>query len=227
MAYSILIIEDEKEIREIVGKYLEQDGFYVTLAKDGLEGLAKLNEMTFNLVILDIMMPVIDGFEVLKQLRLVMDVPVIMLTAKFEENDRLKGFDLGVDDYVVKPFSPKELVKRVEAILKRSYGSSFDRQRLQFGPFQLDLKNQKLYKEQNEIDITTREFEILKVFFNNPNQLFSREQLIETAFGFDYEGFERNIDTHIKKIRQKIEEDSKNPKYLKTKYGAGYILGGD
>lgn len=227
MAYKILIIEDEKDIREIVGKYMLQAGFEPFLAAEGLEGLSKFNDLQPHLVILDVMMPIIDGFEVLKQIRLTSDTPVILLTAKYEESDRLRGFDDGVDDYVVKPFSPKELVKRVEAILKRSYGNALERTSLTVPPFRLDLQQQKLFNGSEEIEITTKEFAILKVFFTNPHQLLSRDQLIEDAFGYDYEGFERNIDTYIKKIRQKIEQDSKNPHYLKTKYGAGYQFGGD
>lgn len=227
MPYRILIIEDEKDIREIVGKYMEQAGFEVSLAPNGIEGLSKFGDYNPHLVVLDVMMPVIDGFEVLRQIRLISQVPVILLTAKYEEADRLKGFDLGVDDYVVKPFSPKELVKRAEVFLKRSYGSQSDAASLFVRPFRLDLHQQKLFNGDQEIEITSKEFAILKVFFTNPNQLLSRDQLIEDAFGYDYEGFERNIDSHIKKIRQKIETDSRNPKYLKTKYGAGYLFGGD
>lgn len=238
MNHKILIIEDEKEIRSIVGKYMEQAGYEVELAAEGLEGLSKFNDCKPSLVILDVMMPMIDGFEVLKQIRQTSEVPVILLTAKYEEVDKIKGFDAGVDDYVVKPFSPKELVRRVNAIIKRSYNENShlasqgkhngqERQIITLSPFRLDLGQQKLFRNDVEIEITTKEFTILKVFFTNPNQLLSRDQLIEDAFGFEYEGFERNIDSHIKKIRQKIEFDSRNPQYLKTKYGAGYVFGGD
>lgn len=227
MAFQVLIIEDEQEIREIVGKYMEQAGFHVTLCRDGIEGLSKFEEKEFHLIILDVMMPIIDGFEVLRQIRVISEVPVILLTAKYEEFHRLKGFDLGVDDYVVKPFSPKELVKRAEVILKRAYGGGNGKTVLTVKPFSLDLQRLKLFRDSEEIEITTREFEVLRVFFTNPHMIFSREQLIEAAFGLDYDGFERNIDTHIKNIRQKIEADSKSPQYLKTKYGAGYYFGGD
>lgn len=226
MIYKVLIVEDEKEIREIVGKYLIKESYEVYLAKDGIEGLAMYHDHQPHLVILDIMMPGISGFDVLKEIRLISDIPVIMLTAKQEEIDRLKGFDLGADDYVSKPFSPKELVKRVNVILKRAYTSLVKKEMLAYGVFQLDITQQKLFKDGIEIEITTKEFLLLKVFFCNVDKLLSREQLIQKAFGHEYDGFDRNIDSYIKKIRQKIENDTRNPVFLKTKYGAGYVFGG-
>lgn len=226
MPFKILIIEDEKNISEIVAKYLEKEGYTTLIANDGIEGLALFRDSNPDLVISDVMMPTIDGFEVLREIRLISDVPVIMLTAKQEEVDRLKGFENGADDYVTKPFSPKELVRRVMVMLKRTYKAIEDKQVLIEGELKLDLNKQKLYKNEDEIDITSKEFQIIYAFFKNPRQILSREQLIELAFSNDFEGFDRTIDAHIKKIRHKIEEDTKNPKYLKTKYGAGYIFGG-
>lgn len=226
MPFKILIIEDEKNISEIVAKYLEKEGYTTLIANDGIEGLALFRDSNPDLVISDVMMPTIDGFEVLKEIRLISDVPVIMLTAKQEEVDRLKGFENGADDYVTKPFSPKELVRRVMVMLKRTYKAIEDKQVLIEGELKLDLNKQKLYKNEDEIDITSKEFQIIYAFFKNPRQILSREQLIELAFSNDFDGFDRTIDAHIKKIRHKIEEDTKNPKYLKTKYGAGYIFGG-
>ena len=226
MPFKILIIEDEKNISEIVEKYLLKKGYATLIANDGIEGLALFRDSNPDLVISDVMMPTIDGFEVLREIRLISDVPVIMLTAKQEEVDRLKGFENGADDYVTKPFSPKELVRRVMVMLKRTYKAIEDKQVLIEGELKLDLNKQKLYKNEDEIDITSKEFQIIYAFFKNPRQILSREQLIELAFSNDFEGFDRTIDAHIKKIRHKIEEDTKNPKYLKTKYGAGYIFGG-
>lgn len=226
MPFKILIIEDEKNISEIVAKYLEKEGYTTLIANDGIEGLALFRDSNPDLVISDIMMPTIDGFEVLREIRLISDVPVIMLTAKQEEVDRLKGFENGADDYVTKPFSPKELVRRVMVMLKRTYKAIEDKQVLIEGELKLDLNKQKLYKNEDQIDITSKEFQIIYAFFKNPRQILSREQLIELAFSNDFDGFDRTIDAHIKKIRHKIEEDTKNPKYLKTKYGAGYIFGG-
>lgn len=226
MPFKILIIEDEKNISEIVAKYLEKEGYTTLIANDGIEGLALFRDSNPDLVISDVMMPTIDGFEVLREIRLISDVPVIMLTAKQEEVDKLKGFENGADDYVTKPFSPKELVRRVMVMLKRTYKAIEDKQVLIEGELKLDLNKQKLYKNEDEIDITSKEFQIIYAFFKNPRQILSREQLIELAFSNDFDGFDRTIDAHIKKIRHKIEEDTKNPKYLKTKYGAGYIFGG-
>lgn len=226
MPFKILIIEDEKNISEIVAKYLEKEGYTTLIANDGIEGLALFRDSHPDLVISDVMMPTIDGFEVLREIRLISDVPIIMLTAKQEEVDRLKGFENGADDYVTKPFSPKELVRRVMVMLKRTYKAIEDKQVLIEGELKLDLNKQKLYKNEDEIDITSKEFQIIYAFFKNPRQILSREQLIELAFSNGFDGFDRTIDAHIKKIRHKIEEDTKNPKYLKTKYGAGYIFGG-
>jgi len=227
MENKILLVEDEKDIREIVKKYLEKEGYLVYSAQNGGEGLEKFNKYNIDLAVLDIMMPGIDGIQVMKEIRKVSNIPVLFLTAKHKEEDRLKGFDLGADDYVVKPFSPKELVRRVNAIIKRVYTSQKITNHIIYEDLKLDLDKQSLYKMENKIDITSKEFEILKVFFSNIGIILSREKIIKKAFGFDYEGFDRTIDTHIKKIRQKIEKDSKNPKYIKTKYGAGYVFGGD
>jgi len=227
MKRKILIVEDESNIRSVVAKYLENADFEVYEAQDGFEGLSLFNEYSPDLLVLDVMMPGITGFEVLKEIRLISNTPVIMLTAKQQEIDRLNGFDLGADDYVAKPFSPRELVKRVQAVVKRTYGEIDGQERLECGDLVLDIKKQTLYKKDLEIEITSKEYKLLEVFFFNQDQLLSREQLIEDAFGSEYDGFDRNIDSYIKKIRHKIEENSRKPDYLKTKYGAGYIFGGE
>lgn len=226
LSYTILVIEDEKDIREIIARYLQNEGYDVIESDNGITGLSLFNEYSPELIICDIMMSGIDGFEVLSRIRNISDIPVIMLTAKHTESDRVKGFELGADDYVPKPFSAKELVKRVNVLIKRVYFSNSSGTSISIGEMTLDTNTRKLYKKGKPIDITSREFDIMYVFFKNPNTILSREQLIELAFGYDYEGFDRTIDSHIKKIRQKIEDDTKNPIYLKTKYGAGYIFGG-
>ena len=227
MKYKVMITEDEQQIRDVVGKYFESAGYDVFLYENGIDTLADFGEVNPHLVILDVMMPGISGFEVLKELRMISQVPVIMLTAKQKEEDRIEGFDLGADDYVPKPFSPKELVKRAEAVLRRTYSAINDKKLLVCGNLTLDTAKMKLYKDNREIEITSNEYSLLEVLFSNVGILLTRSRLVEKAFGYDYDGFERNIDSYIKNIRHKIEDDSKKPRYLKTKYGAGYIFEGD
>jgi len=225
MQYHILLVEDQKEIRDMVAKYLVSENYTFQEACDGFEALSYFNQQQFHLVILDIMMPGIDGYEVLKEIRRISDVPVIMLTAKQSEIDKVKGFDIGADDYVVKPFSPRELVRRIKVFLKRSYPQK-DEDLYEHGELKLYPKQMKLYKHDQEIILTSAEYNLLVTLFNNKDQVLTRTQLMELSFGYDYEGYDRNIDSYIKRIRQKIENDPKNPVYLKTKYGAGYVFEG-
>lgn len=226
MVYQILVVEDQKEISDILMKYIAKEGYGVAVASNGFEALELFGNQEFHLVLLDIMMPGINGFEVLKEIRKISDVPVIMLTAKQEEVDRLKGFETGADDYVIKPFSPRELMKRIRVFIKRIYNEA-DEIVYIFRDLKLYTKGMKLVKNNNEIVLTAAEYKLLFVLFKNKGQILTREQLIELAYGSDYEGYDRNIDSFIKRIRQKIEDDPKNPKILITKYGAGYIFGGD
>ena len=225
MRYQILVVEDQLEIRTIVEKYLIKEGYAVLTASDGLEALALFNSNTVHLVLLDVMMPGIDGFEVLKEIRTVSEVPVIMLTARQGEVDRVRGFRGGVDDYVVKPFSAKELMLRVQRLLLRVYHEA-DEIVYQCESLSLHAGSMKLYRGETEIPITAAEYQLLSAFFRNQGRVMSREQLIEQAYGADYDGYDRNIDSYIKKIRQKIELDPRHPQLLLTKYGAGYQFGG-
>lgn len=224
--YHILVVEDEPEISSIVMKYIEKEGHTCQLANNGFEALELFNHKQFHLVVLDIMMPGIDGYEVLSQIRKISEVPVIFLTAKDEEFDRIKGFDYGADDYVIKPFSPRELMKKIHVFLKRVY-QGMDEIVLTEGPFQLMLQSMKLYAFNDEIPLTTAEFKVLSVFMRHKGQVLTRDQIIDDAFGEYYDGVDRSIDSYIKRIRQKIESNPKEPKYLKTKYGQGYVFGGD
>jgi len=225
MAYSVLVVEDQLEIRQIVVKYLEREGFICHEAKDGFEALDIFANRNIHLIILDIMMPGIDGFEVLERIRKSSDVPVILLTAKQEESNKLEGFDTGADDYVTKPFSINELMRRVKTLIKRIYNES-EEIVYKYMDLTLNARSMKLYRGDEEIEITAAEFYLLKVMFTNVGAVLTREQLIELAFGSEYEGYDRNIDSYIKRIRQKIEIDPGNPSLLMTKYGAGYIFGG-
>lgn len=206
MKYQILVVEDQEEISSIVSKYIENAGYGCHIARDGFEALNIFNNNIIHLVLLDIMMPGIDGFEVLKEIRKISEVPVIMLTARQEEVDRLKGFDAGADDYVVKPFSVKELMMRVKRLIKRIYHES-DEIIYRYNDLSLHTNSMKLYKNNKEIQITAAEYSLLLVMFKNQGQVLTREQLIELAYGNDYEGYDRSIDSYIKRIRQKIEDE--------------------
>lgn len=226
MKYRILIVEDQDEIRDVVAIYLAKEGYNVLSAKDGFEALNLFGSNKIHLVLLDIMLPGIDGFEVLDKMRQISEVPVIMLTARNDEVDRVRGFMTGVDDYVVKPFSSKELMLRISRLIKRVYNGE-DEIVLQYGNLKLHTASMKLFREGEEILLTAAEYRLLHVFFKHQGQVLSREQLIDLAFGHDYDGYDRNVDSYIKRIRQKIETDAAQPQILVTKYGAGYIFGGN
>ncbi|HHV26814.1 response regulator transcription factor [Anaerosalibacter bizertensis] len=226
----ILVVEDEKRILDVVKAYLEKEGFEVKTAIDGKEALDLFNSETFHLIILDLMLPIISGEKVCNHIRTSSDIPIIMLTAKVDEDDKIEGLAIGADDYVTKPFSPRELVSRVKALLRRSYRDSnplFEKLSFNNKDLEVDIDKMEVKKDGKVILLTTNEFKILSALLTNPGQVFSREQLIEKAFGIDYEGFDRTIDTHIKNIRQKIEDNPKEPKYILTVYGVGYKFGGE
>jgi DNA-binding response OmpR family regulator len=217
----ILLIEDEKKISEIVKAYLEKDGFRVTLASSGEDGLKALKKNP-DLVILDLMLPDMQGEELCMIIRKSSDVPVIMLTAKSGEEDRIKGLGLGADDYVIKPFSPGELVARVKAHLRRVIKIrrkiySFNR-----GLLKIDIENHEAFKEGSPITLTPTEFKILVSLAENPGRVLSREQLVNIVMGYDFEGYDRTIDAHVKNLRHKVEKDSKSPEFILTVYGIGY-----
>ncbi|MDO5026216.1 MAG: response regulator transcription factor [Tissierellia bacterium] len=222
----ILIVEDEVGIAIMEKNYLVKNGFEVEIAHDGAKALEMLESFDFSLVILDLMIPKISGEEVLKQIRAESNLPVILVTAKVDEKDVLKGFRYGADDYIKKPFSGLELVERVKAVLRRVLGDesnniieSKDKM------IKFDFENYRLLKNDEEVSLTRNELLIINTLFSHPNKTFTRNEIIELSFGYDYDAFDRAIDTHIKNIRQKIEDDPKNPKYIKTVYGLGYKAG--
>ena len=222
---NILVVEDEKNISDVIRAYLLKDNFNVYLAYDGEEALDKFDRNDIHLIILDLMIPEISGEEVCKIIRAKSEVPIIMLTAKTEEENRIKGLSIGADDYVLKPFSPRELISRVKALLRRSYRDYKPlAERLSFndGDLEILVDELKVKKKGIDIELTTIEFKVLLSLVSNPNIVLSREQLIAIALGDEYEGYDRTIDTHIKNIRQKIEDNPKEPKYIQTVYGAGY-----
>ena len=221
MAEKILIIEDEKKISDIVKSYLERDGFNVTVAETGREALRLIKDK-FDLIILDLKLPDIDGEEICSTIRKTSDIPIIMLTAKSSEEERVKGLGMGADDYVVKPFSPRELIARVKAHLRRT--KKGERKSLSFneGALKIDTSAMEVKKRDKAISLTASEFRILLGLAERPNIVFSREQLVNIVQGYDFEGYDRVIDAHIKNLRHKIEDDTQKPMFIKTVYGAGY-----
>lgn len=225
---NILLVEDEKNISDVISAYLLKEYFNVFLADDGQIALDIFNSNDIHLIILDLMIPKISGEEVCKRIRSVSDVPIIMLTAKTHEDERIEGLSIGADDYVLKPFSPRELVSRVKALLRRSYPNSRpSAEKLSFNNGDLEIEVDKMIvrKSNENVSLTANEFKILLALVSNSNRVLSRDQLIEASFGIEYEGFDRTIDTHIKNIRQKVETNPKYPEYIHTVYGAGYKFG--
>lgn len=226
---NILIVEDEEGISKIIKSYLEKEGYNVFQAFDGKEGLNYFENKEIDLILLDLMIPEISGEDLIKEIRNKSNVPVIMVTAKVNEEDIINGLKLGADDYMTKPFSPKELVQRIKTVLRRIEKYNIPRAdiiKTTDGRLEMDLEYNRFFKDGKEISLTKNEFQIVKTLFSNPNKIFTREEIIEITFGFDYDAYDRAIDTHIKNIRQKIEDNPKKPSYIKTIYGMGYKSGG-
>ncbi|MBU2009317.1 MAG: response regulator transcription factor [Chloroflexi bacterium] len=224
----ILVVDDDAKTVELVKLYLSRDGYKVLTAYDGIEALRLARESRPDLIVLDLMLPGLDGLQVCRTLRRESDVPIIMLTAKTAEEDRLVGLDLGADDYVTKPFSPKELAARVRAVLRR-----LPEEALQRGPVEIthgELTVNFLTHEASlagkPLNLTPIEFRLLGVLMREPEKVFSRAELIDKVFGYDFEGFDRTVDVHIRNLRRKLGADPDHPRYIKTVYGAGYRFGG-
>lgn len=221
---NILIADDEAKMRDLVKMYLVRDGYKVSEAADGEQALSLLSNNTFDLVILDIMMPKIDGLTVCKEIRKSLDIPVIMLTARGEEIDRVIGFELGADDYVVKPFSPRELVARVKALLRRTAAkpSSSTGKVLRFPGLEIKNEAREVEVDGNRVNLTPKEFELLTFMAKNIGRVFTREQLLEFVWGYDFYGDLRTVDTHVKKLREKISRFGQAAGYIVTVWGVGY-----
>lgn len=229
MTNKVLVVDDEKQIADIVKFNLEKEGYIVETANDGQEGIDKVYSWNPNLVILDIMMPVKDGFQVLKEIRGDYKSPVIMLTAKEEEVDKVLGLELGADDYVVKPFSMRELMARVKANLRRVDYSNLqvNNDVIVFDELMIDLNKYEVKKNEEVVDLTLREYELLRFLASSSEQVFSREQLLEEVWGYEYYGDIRTVDVTVRRLREKIEDDGGEFKYILTKRGVGYYFGGD
>jgi len=228
MSARILVVDDEVQIVRVLRGYLERAGFSVLTAYDGPEALRLARQEHPNLVVLDLMLPGMDGLDVCRALRKESDMPIIMLTARVEETDKLIGLELGADDYVTKPFSPREVVARVRAILRRVESTETVRDEvLTVGDLRLNTATRLLQVAEREVELTPSEFEILRALMKAPGRVYSRAQLLEAAQGIAYEGYERTIDTHIKNLRRKIESTPGSPEYLLTVHGVGYKLRSD
>lgn len=228
LSEKILLVDDEKKILEVVQAYLEKEGYLVYTSMSGKQALEVFKKVNPDLLVLDLMLPDLTGQEVCSLIRQESNIPIMMLTAKITEDDKINGFTLGADDYLTKPFSPRELVARVKALLRRSGGGKNSGAVLSFGNEDLVINetSYEVMKKGKLLSLTPNEFKILNILAKHQGKAFSRWELINLALGYDYEGYERTIDTHIKNLRQKIEDDSKNPVYILTVYGIGYKFGG-
>jgi DNA-binding response OmpR family regulator len=219
---TVLVVDDEPQIVQLVRDYLEHGGFKVLTAADGSSALRLTATQRPDLVILDLGLPGIDGLDVTRSLRRNGEVPIIMLTARTDESDKLVGLELGADDYVTKPFSPKELVARVRSVLRRSEAARSPTELIRIGDVELDVPSMRLRIDGRDVDLTQTEFQLLATMARQPGRVFSRAQLLNAVHGVAFESYERAIDAHIKNLRRKIEPDPHNPRYLLTVFGVGY-----
>ena len=226
MIQKVLVVDDEKKIVDIVKAYLERDGFSVISAYDGRSALEAVRRRSPNIIVLDLMLPEISGWDVCRSLRKESDVPVIMLTARDEVTEKIVGLELGADDYITKPFDPKELVARVKAVLRRSEGKIAPKKTIRIADIEINIEKRSVTRGDKAIELTPFEFDLLKGMAEHPERVFSRMQLLDKVQGEAYEAYERTIDSHIKNLRKKIEPNPEKPIYIITVYGIGYKLQG-
>ncbi len=224
MSETVLLVEDEPKVARLARDYLEKSGYRVLIAGDGESGLAMARREKPDLLVLDLMLPKLDGLDLCRVLRRESDLPIIMLTARSEEADRLIGLELGADDYITKPFSPRELVARVRALLRRAKGTVYVSGIIREGDLVMNTENHSLSVDGRQIRLTRIEFGLLEILIRHPGQIFSRAQLLENLHGVAYVGYDRSIDAHIKNLRRKIEKNPANPKYILTVYAVGYTF---
>lgn len=227
MAQRILVVDDEKLIVKGIRFSLEQDGMEVDCAYDGEEALNYARNNTYDMILLDVMLPVMNGFEVCQQIREFSNVPIIMLTAKGDDMDKILGLDYGADDYITKPFNILEVKARIKAIIRRTSRRNEERdvpKTVERGTMRLDLDSRRVYIGEHEINLTAKEFEVLELLIRNPGKVYSRENLLKLIWGSDYPGDVRTVDVHIRRLREKIEKVPGDPVYVKTKWGVGYYF---
>lgn len=226
MDYKILIVDDEPLLVKGLKYSLEQDGYEVTAAIDGEEALEKAKEQKFDLILLDLMLPKIDGLQVCQQIRLSSQVPIIMLTAKGEDMSKILGLEYGADDYLTKPFNILELKARIKAVLRRyqSMDQPIEERVIKIDDFRINTLGRKVSLKGEEVNLTAKEFDLLLLLASNPGKIYSREELLEIIWGYEYFGDLRTVDVHIRRLREKIEDNSSNPEYILTKWGVGYYF---
>ena len=229
MAKKVLVVDDEKLIVKGIRFSLEQDGMEVDCAYDGEEALEMARTGDYDIILLDLMLPKIDGLEVCQQIREFSNVPIVMLTAKGDDMDKILGLEYGADDYITKPFNILEVKARIKAIMRRAGNDHDDRDRartLEIGDLRLDCEGRRVFISGKEINLTAKEFDVLELLVNNPNKVYSRENLLNIVWGYEYPGDVRTVDVHIRRLREKIEENPSEPKYVHTKWGVGYYFQG-
>jgi two-component system alkaline phosphatase synthesis response regulator PhoP len=227
MPSTVLIVEDDPHALELVRLYLDQDGHQVLVASDGIEGLRLAREAAPDLIVLDLMLPGIDGTEVCRQVRQESNIPIIMVTARVEEEDRLTGLEMGADDYITKPFSPRELAARVRVVLRRTAREQSERTQdeLKQGPFTVNIPHGTVHRDSTAIRLTPTEFRLLVLLMGNPGRIFSRELIIDRVFGYDFDGFDRTVDAHVSSLRRKVDSTPGELRFIHTVYGLGYKFG--
>ena len=230
MADKILIVDDEKLIVKGLKFSIEADGYETDVAYDGEEALEKAKNNKYSLILLDLMLPKMDGMEVCRQIRTFSDVPVIFLTAKGDDMDKILGFESGADDYIVKPFNVLEVKARIKVMLKRTSRTKAEAPKsgamVEDGEFRFDIENRSLFIKGREINLTAKEFDILEILVKNPGKVYSRDKLLTLVWGEDYPGDARTVDVHVRRLREKIEDTPGSPKYVQTKWGVGYFYKG-
>ncbi len=222
----IVIIDDEKKITDVIESYLKREGYKVFTAYDGEEGLKLIKKVYPDLLIVDLMLPKLSGEEICREVRKISEIPIIMLTAKSSEDDIVKGIDIGADDYITKPFSVRELLSRIKGLLRRSKNCFVKKREYNNGEFEIDFDNRVIKKNGIEISLTYGEYSLLEVLIKKPLKTFTRTEILEIAFNGGEDVFDRLVDTHVKNLRIKLEDDKKNPKYILTVFGVGYKFGG-
>ncbi len=225
MTYRILIVDDEKLIVKGIKFSLEQDGMEITVAYDGEEALNLAKNNSYDLIVLDVMLPKMDGLSVCQHIREFSQVPIIMVTAKGEDMDKIMGLEYGADDYITKPFNILELKARIKAILRRSSITAkkeAKKNRLKVKDLEIEFDSRRVFIEGKEVNLTAKEFDLLELFLKNPGKVYSRENLLDTIWGYEYPGDARTVDVHVRRLREKIEKKPSDPKYISTKWGVGY-----